>query len=139
MNSNLDIDSSNMEESKDELIKQAGQGDIVMNKANSEQSDFISISLPVVPMKTLLETYTQWKVNANSGAENTDYYQTRNRLREMIKGDSDSTDSFYSDELQDQINYNQDKLKCEESVSGNAMQICKKLENLFINLFWVSN
>ena len=82
MNYNLDIDSSNMEELKDEFIKQAGQGDIVMNKANSEQSDFISISLPVVPMKTLLETYTQKKVNANSGAENTDYYQTRNRLRD---------------------------------------------------------
>ena len=32
----------------------------------------------------------------------------------MIRGDSDSTDSSYSDELQDQINYNQDKLKCEE-------------------------
>ena len=137
MNSNLDIYASATIRETDDGLKiaytnnQPGEREgkhIAMNEAYSEQSDVLSISLPVVPMKTLLEAYTQKKINAQSGAKNTDYDQTRNSIRGMIGEDSDSTDNS-SDELKDKLNSTEDKQKCRQSVAENAMEICKKLEN----------
>ena len=136
MNSNLiTTDSSNNKESNDDNKipnenKQACEDEhLAMNKASADQHDILSISLPVVPMKTLLEAYTQKKVYANNGAENTDYFQTRNSIREMM-GSFASTDSSYSDELQSQLelDFTENTQKCEETVSENVLQICKKLE-----------
>ncbi|KAI6657237.1 hypothetical protein LOD99_11161 [Oopsacas minuta] len=112
MESKLDLLSSDEDiiypgELTDKLTSIQDENKEEIELQNKEQSHDMTMSLPVVPMRTLLQAYTQKKIFANNG-EDTD------NIRELIN----SGDNSDSEEVED------------KREMDKVLEICIKLEDL---------